>query len=156
VEDGMTRRYREIPAAEVPARPRLAAEDAVRFASVDLAIDVPEIRYFTDSWTTSGEAWAGLTNAMSPPPPVGSFEEPDGILGKAGSDDLVWLRADLGARRMAEVALHETLHVFQRRLVGTAQGRLEFDTREAQARTYEADLREIARAITTTEGAHDG
>jgi hypothetical protein len=151
----MSRRYREIPAAAVPARSRQAAENAVRFASVDLAIDVPEIRYFDDCPTTPGEFLAGMAGAMNmPPPPPLSFEHAAGILGKAGADDVVWLRADMGARRMAEVALHEVLHVFQRTFMGPSQGPHEHAGREAQARTYEADSREIARAI-ITEGDRD-
>jgi hypothetical protein len=155
VENGMTEtRYIEIPAAEVPLREREAAAGAVSFAALDLGMGpAPAIRWFAPCPPRAGEAWAGLTSAMTPPPPEGSFEMHAPIHGKAGSDDLVWIRAGLGRRRTAEVAMHETLHVFQRRLLGPAQGRLEFDGREAQARAYADDLREIARAITTTEGA---
>jgi hypothetical protein len=153
----MTRRYREVDAAAVPARSRQAAEDAVRFASMHLGIARPEVRWFVDCPPTAGEAFASLANAMTPGPPVGSFEEDAAILGRTASDELVWLRADLGARRTAEVALHEVLHVYQHRLVGPAQGSLEYDGREAQARAYETDLRGIAASIVTAtrEGDRD-
>lgn len=145
----MTRaaRYREVDAATLPPRHRQAAENAVRFASVDLAIGVPEIRYFTDCGPTSAEFLAGMGGGNMPPPPSGSFEHERPILGKAGRDDVVWLRADVGARRLAEIAFHETLHVWQRREIGPAQGPYEFDGREAQARQYETDLRGIAASI---------
>jgi len=61
----------------------------------------------------------------------------------------------MGRVQAAATALHEACHIFQRRLLGPARGRLEFDGREAQARAYADDLREIARAIATTEGNRD-
>lgn len=154
----MSRRYAEVDAADVPRRTRLAAENAVRFAAVDLEITPPAIRWFTDCPATPGEAWASLENRMTPPPPAGSFEHPKPIYGKAGADDAVWIRVGLGPRLTASTALHETLHVFQRRLVGPAHGPLEFAGREAQARGYETDLAGIAESIANLhrEGAPNG
>jgi len=151
----MTRRYREVDASEIPVRTRRAAESAVAFASTHLGIIRPEVRWFVACPPTVGEMFAGMTSAMAPGPPPGSFEVDEAILGQTASDELVWLRANLGARRTAEVAMHEVAHVFQRRLMGSPQGSLEYDGREAQARAYETDLREIARSIAnaTTEGA---
>jgi hypothetical protein len=90
----MTRRYREVDASEIPARTRRAAESAVAFAATHLGITRPEVRWFVSCPPTAGEAFACLANAMAPGPPVGSFEEDAGILGKTASDELVWLRAD--------------------------------------------------------------
>jgi hypothetical protein len=148
----MSRRYREIPADAIPARTRLAATNAAAFAATHFEIPPPVIRWFEDCPTTSAEAFAGLVNGMTPGPPADSFEEEQGILGKAeaAEPDTIWVKAWMGAQRSCEVVLHEACHAFQRHLMGPAQGRLEFDGREEQARTYEADSLDLARAIATT------
>lgn len=146
----MTRRYRELPAAVIPARTRQAAMSAAAFASSELRTPPPVIRWFEDCPTTPAEAFAGLGGSINmPAPPAGSFEHEQGILGKEFAG-VVWLRADMGARRTAEVAMHETLHALQARLMGPAHGRLEWEGREEQARAYESDSREIARTIEAT------
>lgn len=156
----MTRetRYREVAAGEVPLREREAAAGAVSWAALDLGMPAPAIRWFTECPTTAGEAWAGLTNAMTPPPSADSFDIDRRIRGYVSPQDpgTVWIHAGMGRGQAALTALHEACHAWQHNLLGPAQGRQEFDGREAQARAYSDDLREIARAITTTtEGAHD-
>jgi len=143
-------RYREVDAADVPRRTRQAAELAVRFAAGDLVTAVPDIRWFLPAPTTAREAFASMLNEMSPPEPPDAFEHKRRILGKAGADDAVWLLADRDARRTAAVALHETCHVWQRRQIGPAHGPHEHEGRERQARSYSADLAEVARAIANT------
>jgi hypothetical protein len=156
----MSRRYVEVPAAEIPTRTRQAAENAAAFAAADLGIPPPVIRWFEDCGTTSGELLAGMGGSNMPAPPAGSFEEEQGILGKAVAAEpgTIWIKSHLGARRSCEVVLHECCHAFQRSLMGPAQGRIELQGREEMARTYESDSRGIARAIETTtpyEGEHD-
>lgn len=154
----MSRRYREIPADAIPARTRQAAASAVAFAATDLEIPPPAIHWFEDCGTTSGELLAGMGGSINmPAPPASSFEHEEGILGKAVSTDAgtIWLKAWMGARRSAEVAMHETLHALQARLMGPAHGRLEWEGREEQARAYESDSREIARTIEATT-PHEG
>ncbi len=147
-----SRRYVEIPADAIPARTRQAAASAAAFAATDLGIPTPGIRWFADSPTTAAEAFAGLVNGQTPPPPAGSFEHEQGIVGKtaAADDGVIWVKAWQGARRTAEVAMHETLHVWQWRLVGPSQGPHEWAGREEQARAYVSDSREIARTIELT------
>ena len=150
-------RYIEVPAESVPLREREAAAGAVSWAALDLGMPAPAIRWFTDCPTTAGEAWTGLTNAMTPPPPADSFDIDRRIRGYVSPQDpgTVWIHVGMGRVQAALTALHEACHTFQATLMGTARGRLEFDGREAQARAYADDLREIARAIATTEGNRD-
>ena len=151
-------RYIEVPAGEVPLREREAAAGAVSWAALDLEMSAPAVRWFAECPTTAGELLAGMAGAMNmPPPPVGSFDIDRRIRGYVDPQDpgTVWIHVGMGRVQAALTALHEACHVFQRRLVGPAQGRQEFDMREAQAATYSRDQREIARAIATTEGAHD-
>ena len=143
----MTRRYVEVDAGQVPARCRQAGENAVTFAATDLGIPRPAIRWFADSPTTAAEAFAGLMNAMTPPPPAEAFDDERAIVGKSHGDGCVWIRADVDPRRTAEIALHETLHEWQAAQIGPAHGAHEYEGRELQARTYSADLAEVARAI---------
>ena len=152
-------RYIEVPAEEVPLREREAAAGAVSWAALDLEMPPPRVRWFTDCLPTAGEAWAGLTNAMTPPPPSGSFEIDQRIRGYVSPQDpgTIWVHVGMGRVQAALTTLHEACHVFQWRLVGPAQGRQEFDAHEAQARAYADASREIARSIAnstaTTEGA---
>ena len=117
----------------------------------------PAIRWFAPSATTAGEAWTGLTNAMTPPPPPGSFEIDRRIRGYVSPQDpgTVWIHAGMGRVQAAATALHECQHSWQHLLEGPARGPLEFTGREEQAAAYASDSREIAREIATTEGAHD-
>lgn len=148
----MTRRYVEVDAAEIPTRTRLAAENAAAFARVDLDMPALTVRWFADCPTTAREAFAGLVNGQTPPPPAGSFEHDVPIVGQtaAADDGAIWVKAWLGAQRTAEVVLHEACHAFQRHLMGPPHGRIEYAGREEQARAYESDSRGIARTIAAT------
>ena len=157
----MTRevRYREVPAEEVPLREREAAAGAVSWAALDLEMPAPRVRWFVPCPPTAGEAWAGLTFAMTPPPPAGSFEIDQRIRGYVSPRDpgTVWIHAGMGRVQAALTAIHEVCHTFQNMLVGPARGPLEFDGHERQAATYASDSREIALAIAnaTREGNRD-
>jgi hypothetical protein len=160
VEDGMSRdvRYVEVPAEEVPLREREAAAGAVSWAALDLEMPAPSVRWFTDCPTTAGEAWAGFTSLMAPPPPEGSFEIDRRIRGYVGPQDsgTIWIHAGMGRVQAAATALHESLHSWQHSLMGPSRGPLEFAGREEQAAAYANASREIARSIarsSTTEGA---
>jgi len=150
-------RYIEVAAEEVPLREREAAAGAVSWAALDLEMPAPAIRWFAECPTTAGEAWTGLTNAMTPPPPPGSFEIDRRIRGYVSPQDpgTIWIHVGMGRVQAAATALHEACHVFQATLMGPSRGRLEFTGREEQAAAYASNSREIARAIATTEGAHD-
>jgi hypothetical protein len=145
-------RYIEVAAEEVPLREREAAAGAVSWAALDLEMPAPRVAWFTDCPTTAGEAWAGLTFAMTPPPPADSFEHDRPIRGYVSPQDpgTVWIHAGMGRVQAAATALHEACHVFQHRLMGPVGGRLEFEGREEIAAAYANDLSEIARAIATT------
>jgi len=145
----MSRRYVEIPADAIPARTRQAAENAAAFAAADLGIPPPAIRWFEDCGTTSGEFLAGMGGPNMPAPPAGSFEHDVPIVGQtaAADDGAIWVKAWLGARRTAEVVLHEACHAFQRHVMGPPHGRIEYAGREEQARAYQSDAQEIARSI---------
>jgi len=159
VEDGMSRdvRYVELPAEEVPLREREAAAGAVSWAALDLEMPPPRVRWFTECLPTAGEAWAGLTNAMTPPPPSGSFEIDQRIRGYVSPQDpgTIWIHVGMGRVQAALTTLHEACHVFQTTLVGPASGPLEFTGREEQAAAYATGSVWIARSIANanTEGA---
>jgi hypothetical protein len=158
----MTRdvRYIEVTAADVPPREREAAAGAVSWAALDLEMPAPAIRWYTVAGPTSREFLAGMGGGNMPPPPEGSFEIDRPIRGYVSPQDpgTIWLHAGMGRVQAAATALHECLHAWQHNLMGPAQGRHEFEGREAQAATYARDQREIARSIanaTTTEGNRD-
>jgi hypothetical protein len=155
----MTRdvRYIEVAAGEVPPREREAAAGAVSWAALDLEMPAPAIRWFAPCPPRAGEAWAGLTNAMTPPPPADSFDIGQRIRGYVSPQDpgTIWIHVGMGRVQAAATALHEACHVFQATLMGPSRGRLEFTGREEQAAAYASNSREIARAIATTEGARD-
>ena len=107
-------RYREVPADEVPLREREAAAGAVSWAALDLEMPAPAIRWFAPSAATAGEAWAGLTSAMTPPPPEGSFEIGQRIRGYVSPQDpgTIWIHVGMGRVQAAATALHEACHIF--------------------------------------------